>query len=97
MQAGLIYGCGIYTAQQQGIIRKNVYFSAFWNYHYFDHISFLKRSAVVGLGGGLVLGTLIFGKPDWAVQRAVNRAKYFTLHEYQDNFGTNQSYWVFGQ
>ena len=51
----------------------------------------------MGLAGGAILGTVLFGKPDWAVRRTINTAKYFTLHEYPDNFGTKQSYFTAGQ
>lgn len=61
MQLGLIYTCGIYTAQQQGIIRTGQVYKNFWAHHYFDWIQFAKRSTLVAGLGGLVLGSILFG------------------------------------
>ena len=29
-QLGLIYACGLYTAKEQGIVKKRVFFQKFW-------------------------------------------------------------------
>ena len=69
LQALLIYGCGLYTAREQGIAKRNQWRCKFWQAHYFDYITFLRRAGVFGVGGGLVLGTLMFGLPTVAIRR----------------------------
>ena len=69
LQLGIVYACGIYTAQQQGILRSDQVLSAFWRAHYFDWISFAKRSVKYGWIGGLVAGTVLFGSPSITFRR----------------------------
>ena len=30
LQLGLVYACGLYTAKEQGIVKKRVFFQKFW-------------------------------------------------------------------
>ena len=74
LQAAICYGCGLYTAKQQGIMRKGVYFQRFWKHHYFDWIMFGQRSLKYGVIGGLLAGTVVFGSSEIALRRI--RSKY---------------------
>ncbi len=76
-QLALIYGCGLYTARQQGIVKKGVYFQRYWRHHYFDWTLFLKRSFYVGVVGGMVAGTYLFGDPEVAGKRVVSKYHYY--------------------
>ena len=72
LQLSIAFGCGVYTAQEQGILGRRQAFGAFWRHHYFDWILAAKRATIFGLGGGLVAGTLLFGdkKLAWARVKA---------------------------
>jgi hypothetical protein len=63
LQFGLLYATGVYTAREQGLIRRNVFLTKFWRFHYFDWISYMRRCVVYGWAGGLVAGTVLFGNP----------------------------------
>ena len=76
LQIALIYGCGLYTAKEQGIVRKGVFFKNFWRAHYFDWILFARRGAIYGYGGGLVVGTLVFGCAELAQRRILSKYHY---------------------
>ena len=52
-------------------------FGKFWQHHYFDWIQFARRSAVVGVGGGLVLGTLLFGDMSLSLRRIKGKYTYY--------------------
>ena len=80
MQLGLIYACGLYTAKEQGCVARGVIFSRFWRYHYFDWLTFLRRSGIYAIGGGLVAGTILFGSPDVSIKRVINRYQHW-FHE----------------
>jgi hypothetical protein len=84
LQLGLMYGCGIYTAQEQGVIKRNVFVSRFWKFHWFDWITFLKRSTIIAGVGGFVAGTVLFGNSNLALRRAKSRYTYLTSMEIQD-------------
>ena len=73
LQLGLLYGVGLYTAREQGIVSKSVIFPRFWKFHYFDWITFLRRGGVYAWAGGLVAGTVLFGSPDISIRRAISR------------------------
>ena len=73
LQLGLLYGVGLYTAKQQGLIRGSAVFSRFWKFHYFDWIAFSKRGVVYAWGGGLVAGTVLFGSPDVSIRRGISK------------------------
>ena len=73
LQLGLLYGVGIYTAKQQGLLRSGVVFSKFWKFHYFDWITFLRRGGVYAFAGGLVAGTVLFGSPDISIRRGISK------------------------
>ena len=77
LQLGLLYACGLYTAKEQGLVRKGVLLSRFWKFHYFDFISFMRRGVIYAWAGGLVAGTIMFGSPDLSLKRAINRYQWF--------------------
>lgn len=82
LQFGLVYAAGVYTARSQGLIRKNVFLTKFWRFHYFDWIGYMRRVVIYAWAGGLVGGTVLFGNPHLAFRRAVNRYHYwFTLEK----------------
>mmetsp|Transcript_27072 Transcript_27072/g.26131 ORF Transcript_27072/g.26131 Transcript_27072/m.26131 type:complete len:97 (+) Transcript_27072:106-396(+) len=62
MQLGLLYYVGLYTAKEQGIVKRGVYFQKYWRAHYFDWLLFARRGAIYAWAGGLVLGTVLFGR-----------------------------------
>mmetsp|Transcript_35937 Transcript_35937/g.55211 ORF Transcript_35937/g.55211 Transcript_35937/m.55211 type:complete len:170 (-) Transcript_35937:58-567(-) len=72
-QLALIYGCGLYTAQKQGIVKRGVFFQRYWRHHYFDWTLFLKRSFKIGVVGGMVAGTYLFGDPELAWKRLISK------------------------
>ena len=77
VQAGLCYAAGVYTAQEQGIMKRGAVFGKFWKHHYFDWISFMRRSGIYGIGGGLLLGTALFGNPTIALRRCHSKYLYY--------------------
>ena len=77
LQVGLLYGVGLYTAKQQGLVKSGVVFSKFWNFHYFDWITFIRRGGIYAIGGGLIAGTVLFGSPDLSIRRAINKYKFY--------------------
>jgi hypothetical protein len=80
LQLGLVYACGIYTAQEQGIIKRNVLFSRFWRAHYFDWITFAQRSVKIAWVGGVLAGTVLFGNPHVAFKRCISKYRFY-MHE----------------
>ena len=78
LQLALVYGCGIYTAQEQGIVKRGTPFCRFWRAHYFDWMTFGVRSVKYAWLGGLLAGTVLFGSPDIAFKRAISKFNYFT-------------------
>jgi len=66
----------LYTAKEQGIVKKGVYFQRYWRAHYFDWLLFLRRAGIYGIGGGLVLGTYLFGSPRISFSRGINYYRY---------------------
>ena len=77
LQMGIVYLCGLHTARQQGIVKNNEFFRRYWRHHYFDWITFAKRSTKYGLVGGLIAGTMLFGNPDLAMRRAFSKYQYW--------------------
>jgi len=77
LQLAIIYGCGIYTAQEQGILRRGQFFKNFWSHHYFDWILWGRRSFAFGIVGGLVAGTVMFGDMDLSMRRAYSKYQYY--------------------
>ena len=69
LQIGLLYGTGLYTAKQQGLVGKGVVFAKFWGYHYFDWITYIRRAGLYAGVGGMVAGTILFGSPELSMQR----------------------------
>ncbi len=84
LQLAIVYGCGLYTAKEQGIVKKRVFFQKYWNAHYFDWILFGRRSLVYGIAGGLFLGTALFGDNQMALRRAISRYQYMFCMEKPD-------------
>ena len=83
-QLALVYACGLYTAKQQGIVKKGVYFQRFWRAHYFDWLLFMRRGLIYGVFGGLLTGTLWFGKPYVAAKRVASKYHYLFSMEKLD-------------
>ena len=94
LQLGLAYACGIYTAQNQGIIRTGQIFKNFWSHHYFDWIQWGKRSVVFAWAGGLVLGTFLFGNPDTALRRIRTRYEVFMVSAKSDVRANDEMYTI---
>lgn len=69
LQMAIIYGCGLYTAREQGIVSRSAIFGRFWKHHYFDWTTFGIRSLKFGVVGGLLAGTVLFGNPHIAARR----------------------------
>lgn len=77
LQLSLVYAAGLYTAKEQGIVKKGVYFQKYWRAHYFDWLMFIRRAGIYGIGGGLVAGTYLFGSPYVSVRRIINGYHYY--------------------
>jgi len=92
VQAALIYGVGLYTAKEQGIVKKGVLFSRFWRAHYFDWITFGRRAGVYGVVGGLLAGTILFGSPDLSIARVNSKFNYYCMRPTLDNDGNRTLY-----
>lgn len=84
LQLAIVYACGLYTAKEQGIVKKRVFFQKFWTAHYFDWLLFGRRSLVYGIAGGLFLGTALFGDNQLALRRFVSRYQYMFCMEKPD-------------
>ena len=84
LQLGIVYGAGLYTAKEQGIVKKRVFFQAFWRAHYFDWLLFARRGFVYGIVGGLFLGTTLFGDQRLALRRFVSKYHYYFSMEKLD-------------
>ena len=91
-QLAIVYACGLYTAREQGIVKKGIYFQKYWKHHYFDWTTFLVRSTKFGLVGGLIGGTVLFGNPSLAIRRAVSKYYYWLGFKRQD-VRDNESNW----
>ena len=92
LQIGLLYGTGLYTAKQQGLVAKGVIFTRFWGYHYFDWITYIKRAGLYAGAGGLVLGTVLFGSPELSVRRAVSfYHSWFSMSNVSNRRGGEES------
>ena len=84
LQLAIVYGCGLYTAKEQGIVAKKVFFKAFWRAHYFDWLLFARRGFTYGIVGGLFLGTALFGDQRLAFRRVISRYRYLFCQERPD-------------
>jgi len=94
LQLAIVYGAGLYTAKEQGIVKKGVYFQAFWKAHYFDWLLFMRRGAIYGLVGGFFLGTYMFGSPEISGHRAYNKYRYYFCMPKTDPNNRNTSYFI---
>lgn len=88
LQLGLLYTVGLYTAQEQGIVRRGVPFARFWRAHYFDWITFGVRGVKYAWLGGLVAGTVLFGSPDLSFKRAISSFNYYFMEKKLDTNST---------
>ncbi|CAI2381872.1 unnamed protein product [Moneuplotes crassus] len=80
LQGGLLYATAFYTARAQGLPNPHLFFKSHW----FDWIQFFKRGAAIGVFGGLVLGTVLFGDTEISLRRIrsrYNRLKYVERYE----------------
>ena len=84
LQLGLCYGCAVYTAQEQGVFQRRQFVGKFWNHHYFDWILAARRSAIYGIGGGLVLGTFLFGDVKLSIRRIWGSYDYYLAGSVED-------------
>ncbi len=94
LQLAIIYGCGLYTAKEQGIVKKRVFFQKYWNAHYFDWLLFGRRSLIYGIAGGLVLGTYVFGDQQVALRRVISRYHYMFSMEKPDPYQREVLYFI---
>ena len=91
-QLAIIYGCGVYTAKEQGILKSYFTPQRFWRHHYFDWTMFLQRSFKFGIVGGLLAGTVLFGNPQIALQRMYSKYQLWMGQKVQD-VRDNESNW----
>mmetsp|Transcript_8469 Transcript_8469/g.14229 ORF Transcript_8469/g.14229 Transcript_8469/m.14229 type:complete len:102 (-) Transcript_8469:82-387(-) len=80
----LLYVIGVYTATEQGILRKGTYFARFWKHHYFDWMLLFRRGFKYAGIGGFITGTLLFG--DWYLAGCLLKSKYqlyFRMRSYK--------------
>jgi hypothetical protein len=94
LQLGLVYAVGLYTAKEQGIVKKKVFFQKYWQAHYFDWLLFARRAGIYGIGGGIILGTYIFGDVRLSVRRAHSKYNYWFAMEKQDPYGRETMYFI---
>ena len=92
LQLSIVYACGVYTAQQQGILKKSQFFGKFWRHHYFDWIQFGKRSLVFGWAGGLIAGTILFGNANLALKRVYGKYEYYLMDKMDDPRANENNY-----
>ncbi len=69
LQGGLLWLTAFYTARAQGLPNPHLFYKSHW----FDWIQFFKRGLGVGVVGGLVLGTVLFGDTELSIRRIWNR------------------------
>lgn len=74
LQAGIIGGCALLVAKEQGYPLNY----PFWKAHYYNWTKFLTMGFKYGVVGGLVLGTVLFGNPTTAISRCVHYYKHYT-------------------
>lgn len=92
LQLGIIYAAGVYTAREQGILKRTQFFGSFWRHHYFDWITFVRRAGVYGIAGGLVAGTVLFGNPDLSLRRCVSKYELYFKRRNLDPRANEGSY-----
>ena len=90
----LVYAAGLYTAKEQGIVKKGVYFQRYWRAHYFDWLLFLRRGSIYGMGGGLFIGILTFGYPITSIRRVVSKYNRYFVMRKPDQFNKETSYFI---
>ena len=92
LQLGMVYVVGVYTAREQGCIPSSQFMCRFWRFHYFDWLTFLRRSAIYAVGGGLVAGTILFGSPDLSIKRVISKYNHWFAENKQDKRGDTATY-----
>lgn len=94
LQLGLVYACGLYTAKEQGIVKKRVFFQKYWQAHYFDWLLFARRGFTYGIVGGILIGTAVFGDQRLALRRVISKYNYYFCMEKPDPRGTDRLYMI---
>jgi hypothetical protein len=94
IQLSLVYAAGLYTAKEQGIVKKKVFFQKFWTAHYFDWLLFARRAGIYGVAGGFVAGTFLFGDVQLALRRAYSKYQYWMCMEKTDPYGRETLFFV---
>ena len=94
LQIGLLYACGVYTAQEQGVMKRTQFFGRFWRHHYFDWITFARRGGLYAGVGGLCLGTVLFGNANISLRRGLHHLAFWFKEDKPDNNGTMNTYFV---
>ena len=92
LQAAIIYGVGLYTAKEQGIVKKGAIFKPWWTAHYFDWITFARRSFVYGVVGGLLAGTILYGNPELSIARIDSKFRYYLYAPKRDHYANRNAY-----
>ena len=92
IQLAFIYAAGIYTAKEQGIVKRGVYFQRFWRAHYFDWLLFARRAGIYGVAGGFVFGTFWFGNVKLSLRRIYSKYQYYMQMEKQEKRGVTRLY-----
>ena len=94
LQLSLLYGCGVYTAREQGVFHRTQFYGRFWKHHYFDWTTFARRGIVVAGAGGLVAGTIMFGNPTVSLRRLISKYQFWTAGEKSDDNAMTSQYWA---
>ena len=81
----MLYGCGVYTAREQGVFSRVQFYGRFWRHHYFDWMTFARRGVVYAWAGGLVAGTVLFGNPEVSMKRVVSKYHRWVSAEKRDD------------
>ncbi len=94
LQLGIVYACGLYTAKEQGIVKKRVFLQNFFKAHYFDWLLFARRGFTYGIVGGLVAGTIMFGDQRLALRRVISKYNYYFCMEKPDPLNREALYFI---
>ena len=73
-------------------MKRGSFFGKFWKHHYFDWISFMRRSGVYGVAGGLLLGSALFGNPNVALRRCHSKYLYY-MKDRKSEVRDNEASW----
>ena len=92
LQAGIFYLCSLYTAREQGLITKTQFLFNCFQSHWFDWITCLKRFGVFGIGGGLLIGSIMFGDPNLVLAKVYERYNRLTYTDPTSGFWQGNVY-----